>query len=287
MWLVLTWQMRTATSTDNEDRRWHCRLPLQLHPPSTASFVPPIGQVFLTPRWHAPAGYVNMTSSVFFKFRSSKEPQRISFDGTGITVFELKREIINVSGLGDGSDFDLHIYDESNPDDEYDDDTTIIPRSSAVVARRVPAARPGHGRAARYVTGKAPVAAKNSSRAEQSRTVASAKSTPAVQAMPDLSKAMTEEERIAALMATGSAQWEQQRQAMARYVSCPLRTRFVYRSNECNPVRSRYTTKTPPTENTSTRISLFRPVTSATDAKRKVSNVMPAILARTTTNFAK
>jgi len=55
-----------------------------------------------------------MTSSVFFKFKSSKEPQRIAFDGTGITVFELKREIITISGLGDGSDFDLSIYAEDS-----------------------------------------------------------------------------------------------------------------------------------------------------------------------------
>ena len=53
-----------------------------------------------------------MSSSVFFKFKSSKEPQRITFDGTGITVFELKKEIISTSGLGDGTDFDLSIYSE-------------------------------------------------------------------------------------------------------------------------------------------------------------------------------
>lgn len=46
-------------------------------------------------------------SSVFFRFRNQKEDQRVIFDGTGITVFELKREIINISKLGDGKDFDL------------------------------------------------------------------------------------------------------------------------------------------------------------------------------------
>lgn len=51
-----------------------------------------------------------MTSSVFFKFKSQKEPTRVEFDGTGISVFELKRDIINKSGLGDGTDFDLFIY---------------------------------------------------------------------------------------------------------------------------------------------------------------------------------
>jgi protein MPE1 len=51
-----------------------------------------------------------MTSSVFFKFKSQKEPTRVEFDGTGISVFELKRDIIIKSGLGDGTDFDLAIY---------------------------------------------------------------------------------------------------------------------------------------------------------------------------------
>jgi protein MPE1 len=51
-----------------------------------------------------------MSSSVFYKFKSQKEPSRIEFDGTGITVFELKRDIIIKSGLGDGTDFDLAIF---------------------------------------------------------------------------------------------------------------------------------------------------------------------------------
>lgn len=58
--------------------------------------------------------FYKMASSVFFKFKSQKEPTRVEFDGTGISVFELKREIINKSGLGDGTDFDLFIYTDDN-----------------------------------------------------------------------------------------------------------------------------------------------------------------------------
>ena len=36
----------------------------------------------------------------------------MEFDGTGISVFELKRDIIIKSGLGDGTEFDLAIYNE-------------------------------------------------------------------------------------------------------------------------------------------------------------------------------
>ena len=147
-----------------------------------------------------------MSSSVHFKFKSQKEPSRVTFDGTGISVFELKREIINQSRLGDGSDFELSIYNEDTGEgkfyfielvdnvcllvwqarpslpkllelrmpywlfiyfSEYDDDTTIIPRSTSVTARRLPAARPGKGGAARYVSGKMPVNARSAPRSEQ------------------------------------------------------------------------------------------------------------------------
>lgn len=60
-----------------------------------------------------------MASSVFFKFKSQKEPTRVEFDGTGISVFELKRDIILKSGLGDGTDFDLAIYSEDGSEGEF------------------------------------------------------------------------------------------------------------------------------------------------------------------------
>lgn len=60
-----------------------------------------------------------MSSSVHFKFKSQKEPSRVTFDGTGISVFELKREIINQSRLGDGTDFELSIYNEHTGEGEY------------------------------------------------------------------------------------------------------------------------------------------------------------------------
>ncbi|KAH5500644.1 hypothetical protein HBI52_176410 [Parastagonospora nodorum] len=99
-----------------------------------------------------------MSSSVFYRFKNSREPERITFNGTGISVFELKREIIIASGLGDGSDFNLLMYPEDDLNNEYKDDTILIPRSATVVCQRRPAPR-GQGRAARYISGKAPVRA--------------------------------------------------------------------------------------------------------------------------------
>lgn len=52
-----------------------------------------------------------MASSVFYKFRSQREESRITFNGTGISVFDLKREIILANNLGKANDFDLYVYD--------------------------------------------------------------------------------------------------------------------------------------------------------------------------------
>jgi len=170
-----------------------------------------------------------MTSSVFFKFKSQKEPTRVEFDGTGISVFELKREIITKSGLGDGTDFDLHIYTDDNSEgefaqsfckkitnkhSEYDDDTTIIPRSTTVIARRQPALKPGAGRAARYVSGKMPVTAKNAGRKEQAAKASVSK--PSSDAISQMNNAMTEEEKMAAMFAAQTEQWSAQQEEMSQ-----------------------------------------------------------------------
>ncbi|KAJ7281475.1 DWNN domain-containing protein [Mycena rebaudengoi] len=93
-----------------------------------------------------------MASSVFYKFNSRKDESRVTFDGTGISVFDLKRDIILANNMGKANDFDLFIYD-SGSNKEYTDDSEIIPRSSSVVVKRRPAARPGKGKASMYIAG--------------------------------------------------------------------------------------------------------------------------------------
>ncbi|KAK3308103.1 DWNN domain-containing protein [Chaetomium strumarium] len=153
-----------------------------------------------------------MSSSVFFKFKSQKEPTRVEFDGTGISVFELKREIILRSGLGDGTDFDLVICADEAMKEVYDDDTTIIPRSTTVIARRLPPKIPGRGGAARYVSGKMPVHAKNSSRREHiAKPVAKTQSN----TLAKLSSAMTEEEKMAAVFQAQTENFTSREEEMA------------------------------------------------------------------------
>ncbi|BCR94199.1 cleavage polyadenylation factor subunit MPE1 [Aspergillus luchuensis] len=160
-----------------------------------------------------------MSSSVHFKFKSQKEPSRVTFDGTGISVFELKREIINQSRLGDGTDFELSIYNEDTKE-EYDDDTSIIPRSTSVIARRLPASRPGKGGAARYVSGKMPVNARSAPRNEQFPLTRASPNTS--NGVLELNNAQTEEEKINALFNLQANQWKEQQQEMANATPVPF-----------------------------------------------------------------
>ena len=101
---------------------------------------------------------------------------------------------------------------------EYDDDTTIIPRSTSVTARRLPAARPGKGGAARYVSGKMPINARGASRNEQAvpnQSHPSASHT-VNSSVLELNNAQTEEEKINALFNLQANQWKEQQQEMAK-----------------------------------------------------------------------
>jgi protein MPE1 len=88
-------------------------------------------------------------SVVYYKFKSSKDHDHITFDGTAISVFDLKRDIIMAKKLGKGTDFDLALYNPHN-NQEYKDDHALIPRSSSVLVRRLPA-HVGKGSAQKYI----------------------------------------------------------------------------------------------------------------------------------------
>ena len=54
-----------------------------------------------------------MASSVFYRFKSRKDDSKVFFDGTGISVFDLKREIILANNMGKANDFDLVVFDST------------------------------------------------------------------------------------------------------------------------------------------------------------------------------
>ena len=97
---------------------------------------------------------------------------------------------------------------------EFDDDTLIIPRSTTVIAKRLPATKPGRGGAARYVSGKMPQNAKIGHRQDVSVT----KSITGMSAysINTMRGAQTEDERIAAMFQMGADDWAQQQQQMAK-----------------------------------------------------------------------
>ena len=157
----------------------------------------------------------NMASSVYFRFQSQKEPARITFDGTGISVFELKRSIIETSNLGDGSDFELILT--SVDGEVYDDDTTIIPRSTVVIAKRRPAARPGRGGAARYISGKPPITSKRAQNVENNRNEPpnGRDASTAASAKPPFTELTDEKLREEAILKLGADMWKHQQKEMA------------------------------------------------------------------------
>jgi len=71
------------------------------------------------------------SSFVFYKFKSQREPSRIAFDGTAISVFDLKKEIIAENRMGKGADFDFAIYHA-----DTEEGTSISPSLGLCGSRR-------------------------------------------------------------------------------------------------------------------------------------------------------
>lgn len=87
-----------------------------------------------------------------------------------------------------------------------------------MIARRLPAARPGKGGAARYVSGKMPVNARGPSRTEPSMNRVRPGMGQSVNSnVLELNNAQTEEEKINALFNLQASQWQEQQQEMAKY----------------------------------------------------------------------
>ncbi|KAI8918335.1 DWNN domain-containing protein [Powellomyces hirtus] len=97
-------------------------------------------------------------SVVFYKFKSAKDYDTCTFDGTNISVFDLKREILVAKKLGKGTDFDLAVF-HAQTNEEYKDDMYQIPRNTSVLVSRQPATKPGKGTAQKYLTTSMPTGA--------------------------------------------------------------------------------------------------------------------------------
>ncbi|KAJ9083195.1 Protein mpe1, variant 3 [Entomophthora muscae] len=88
-------------------------------------------------------------SMIHYKFRSAKDFSCILFDGQALSLFELKRDILIANRLK-GTDFDI-ILSNAQSDEDYSEDSQLIPRNTSVYVRRVPA-RAGGTNAQHYLT---------------------------------------------------------------------------------------------------------------------------------------
>jgi len=95
-----------------------------------------------------------MTSFVYYKFKSQRDESKVAFNGTGISVADLKREIMTAKGLDKAPDVDIVLLDPKS-DEGYSDDY-IVPRSSSVVVKRTPKIGGGRGRRPQGNQGMAP-----------------------------------------------------------------------------------------------------------------------------------
>lgn len=104
----------------------------------------------------------------------------------------------------------------TNPHEiEYADDSEVIPRSMSVVARRLPASRPGKDSAAKYVNGTAPIV--SNKKKQQQQTTAQPQNTGGVTetAMKNVGAGASEEEMISAMFEAQGEQWKQTQEHMA------------------------------------------------------------------------
>jgi hypothetical protein len=66
-------------------------------------------------------GTAKMSGSiVFYRFKAQKEASTVQFEGTGISVWDLKKEILAENKLGKGADFDFAIYNADTNEGEFD-----------------------------------------------------------------------------------------------------------------------------------------------------------------------
>lgn len=154
-----------------------------------------------------------MSSTIFYKFLHQKTQSTIHFDGTGISVFDLKHEIIAQNQLGQGNDFNLSLYHLEQPDLEYENDQDVIPRSTFVLAKRSPSLSKNgkFNNASRYVSGKPRIAKK----------VITTSSNPAnindVSSDKPIDENMTEEERIKLMFENQTNAWAQTQEELSTH----------------------------------------------------------------------
>ncbi|KAL9653097.1 hypothetical protein ABK040_006315 [Willaertia magna] len=78
--------------------------------------------------------------SVFYKFKSAKDYDTISFEGSHISLGRLKQSIVAQKKLPKSQDYDLLLENAQNGE-VYKYDSDLVPKNTSVLVKRVPVAR--------------------------------------------------------------------------------------------------------------------------------------------------
>ncbi|ORX53377.1 DWNN-domain-containing protein [Piromyces finnis] len=175
-------------------------------------------------------------SVIYYKFKSAKDYDTVTFDGISLSVFDLKHEIMISKKLGKGTDFDLSVYN-AQTGEEYTDDLATIPRNTSIIVRRVPPERPGKGNAQKYLSASGPsthiigrrVANTTKPAVGKSKAVAISKPNQSngIKTSEETLEGLTEEERINAMFQKSGEHWKQLQDEMANAKSVPFRPHFT------------------------------------------------------------
>jgi len=89
-----------------------------------------------------------MSSTILYKFRSGTTFEALPLPGSAARLFDVKKAIVTAKKLDAGSmDFDLSVRNATT-NEEYTDESMLLPRGTRLVVQRLPAAK-GHGFLAR------------------------------------------------------------------------------------------------------------------------------------------
>jgi protein MPE1 len=77
-----------------------------------------------------------MGSCIYYRFKSYKDFSTITFEGAGLSLWELKYEIVTQRKMN-SKDFDLIFYDEET-NEQLLDEYAQVPRNSHIIVKRIP-----------------------------------------------------------------------------------------------------------------------------------------------------
>jgi hypothetical protein len=89
-----------------------------------------------------------MSSTILYKFRASSTFEALPLPGSAARLFDVKKAIVKANKLDAGSmEFDLSVRN-ADTNEEYANESMLLPRGTRIIVQRLPAAR-GHGFLAR------------------------------------------------------------------------------------------------------------------------------------------